>query len=324
MSDILALIRDCHGKIAPYINRTPVLTSGTLNRLIGANIFVKCENFQKVGAFKARGAFNALLNLSDDRMKKGVIAHSSGNHAQAVAYAASVLGVKVTIVMPQNAPVIKKNATIGYGASVVECGNDPLDRKKKTDELIRKYGYTLIHPYDDSNIVHGAATASLELIEDVGRLDMVLTPVGGGGLLSGTALCVKHVLQDAEVYGVEPEKANDAFKSFRDGTKIYPSVHPDTIADGLRTALGKIPFEIIKIHVDDIFLVTESEIIDAMRFLWERMKIVVEPSGAVPVAGLKKLKDSGEMDLNGLNIGVIVSGGNVDLNGYFSLMEMKA
>lgn len=317
-------IKACYEKIKPYINRTPVLTSQTLNRLTGANVFIKCENFQKVGAFKSRGAFNALLQLSGDQRKKGVVAHSSGNHAQAVAYAAGVLGIKATIVMPENAPAMKKNATVGYGACVIECGNDPRERQIKAEELIRDFQYTLIHPYDDLDIINGAATASMELIQHVNGLDMVMTPVGGGGLLSGTALHVKSTLPKAVVVGVEPEKADDAYKSFKDGTKIYPSVNPETIADGLRTSLGKIPFEIIKNDVDDIILVSEAQIIDAMRFFWERMKIVVEPSGAVPLAGLMKLKTHQQTDLSGMNIGIIVSGGNVDLENFFSLLQKEA
>ena len=222
--------------------------------------------------------------------------------------------------MPRNAPSIKKEATKGYGATIVECGNNPAERKQKTDELIEKYGYTLVHPYNDLRIIYGAGTAAFELLNEVGKLDYVLTPVGGGGLLSGTAICVKSTYPDSVVIGVEPENANDAYLSFKDGTKIYPSVNPNTIADGLRTNLGNITFDVIKRNVDDIITVSESEIVNAMRFLWERMKLVVEPSGAVPLAGLFKLVESELKELyQNKRIGLIISGGNIDLSEFFSI-----
>jgi len=311
-------IIEAYNRITDYINKTPVMKSRTLNQLVSAQVYLKCENFQRVGAFKARGAFNAIQQIIESK-PAGIITHSSGNHAQAVALAARELGVPATIVMPRNAPSVKKEATRGYGATIVECGNNPIDRKQKTDELIEKYGYVLVHPYNDLRIIHGAGTAAFELLTEVGKLDYVLTPVGGGGLLSGTSLCVKSMHPDSVVIGVEPENANDAFLSFKDGTRIYPSINPKTIADGLRTNLGDITFEVIKKNVDDIITVSESEIVNAMQFLWERMKLVIEPSGAVPLAGLFKLVE-GELKELYMNkkIGLIISGGNIDLSEFFS------
>ncbi|MHA2032800.1 MAG: threonine/serine dehydratase [Candidatus Kariarchaeaceae archaeon] len=311
-------IIEAYNRITDYINKTPVMKSRTLDELVSAQVYLKCENFQRVGAFKARGAFNAIQQIIESK-PAGIITHSSGNHAQAVALAARELGVPATIVMPRNAPSVKKEATRGYGATIVECGNNPIDRKQKTDELIEKYRYVLVHPYNDLRIIHGAGTAAFELLTEVGKLDYVLTPVGGGGLLSGTSLCVKSMYPDSVVIGVEPENANDAFLSFKDGTKIYPSINPNTIADGLRTNLGDITFDVIKKNVDDIITVSESEIVNAMQFLWERMKLVIEPSGAVPLAGLFKLVE-GELKELYMNkkIGLIISGGNIDLSEFFS------
>jgi len=315
-------IIEAYNRISEFINKTPVMKSRTLNELVSAQVYLKCENFQRVGAFKARGAFNAIQQIITTK-PTGIITHSSGNHAQAVSLAARELGVPATIVMPKNAPSVKKEATRGYGATIVECGNDPADRKQKTDELIEKYGYILVHPYNDLRIIHGAGTAAFELLKEVGKLDYVLTPVGGGGLLSGTSICVKSEYPDCVVIGVEPENANDAYLSFKDGTKIYPSINPSinpTIADGLRTSLGNITFDIIKKNVDDIITVSEGEIVNAMRFLWERMKLVVEPSGAVPLAGLFKLVEGELKELyRDKKIGLIISGGNIDLSEFFSI-----
>jgi len=308
-----------YNRINEFINKTPVMKSRTLNTLVYMQVFFKCENFQRVGAFKVRGAFNTIQQILKSK-PTGIITHSSGNHAQAVALAARELGIPATIVMPKNAPSVKKDATESYGATIVECGNNPEDRRQKTDELIEKYGYTLVHPYNDLRIIHGAGTAAYELLNEVGKLDYVLAPVGGGGLLSGTSLCVKSMYPDSVVIGVEPENANDAYLSFKDGTKIYPSINPDTIADGLRTNLGDITFDVIKKNVDDIITVSESEIVNAMRFLWERMKLVVEPSGAVPLAGLFKLAEGELKELyQNKRIGIIISGGNIDLSEFFSI-----
>jgi len=281
--------------------------------MVGANVFVKCENFQRIGAFKFRGVSNKLLQLNADEKAKGVVTHSSGNHAQAVALASSLLGIKSVIVMPENAPPVKIDATRGYGAEIVRCANNVKAREETCQNLIDKHGYTLVHPYDDDQIIAGAGTAALELIKEVGDLDYMFCPVGGGGLLSGTSVATKGLCPDSKVIAVEPERADDAYRSFKDG-KLYPSAYPDTIADGLRTSLSKRTFKIIQEKVDEIVTVSEKEIIDAMKFLWMRMKIVVEPSGAVPIAGVIKMARS----IKNKNIGVIVSGGNIDLDDFFS------
>ncbi|PWI47221.1 serine dehydratase [Candidatus Heimdallarchaeota archaeon B3_Heim] len=315
-------IIDAYQRIKDYVNKTPVMTSRTLNELSSAHIYVKCENYQRIGAFKARGAFNAIKQLIEDSHPAGVITHSSGNHAQAVALAARELGVKALIIMPKNAPLVKKAATRGYGATIIECGNSPTDRVVKTKEVVEKYGYPLVHPYNDYKIIHGAGTAAYELLTEVGELDYVLAPVGGGGLLSGTSICVKSLFPDTIVIGIEPLNANDAYLSFKDGTKIYPSVNPKTIADGLRTNLGDITFKIIKENVDDIITVSEKQIISAMKFLWERMKIVVEPSGAVPLAGLFRLvNEEVKYKIKNKKIGLIISGGNIDLTDFFNTLS---
>lgn len=292
--------------------QTPLMTSLTANRLTGCSIFFKCENFQRIGAFKFRGAYNAISQLSQKEKQKGVITHSSGNHAQAVAQAAKMLEISATIVMPKDSSPVKIAATRGYGATIEFCEPDLKTREEVTRKLIKKHGYILIHPYDDSRIIAGAGTAAFELINEVGALDAMFGPVGGGGLISGTAIATKGLCPQAKVYAVEPEQADDAFQSFKTG-KLMPSQNPTTVADGLRTALSKLTFSIIRKNVDDIILVSEEEILDAMRFLWERMKLVIEPSGAVPLAGLFKLKD----EIDNQRIGVILSGGNVDLTQFF-------
>jgi threonine dehydratase len=292
------------------------MTSSTIDNLTDCQVFFKCENFQRVGAFKFRGAFNAVSQLTEEERKNGVIAHSSGNHAQALALAASLSGVKATIVMPKNSPQVKVNATLGYGAEVVFCENSTESRVKVTNELIEKHGYVLIHPYNDERIIAGAGTAAIELIEEVEDLDYVFCPVGGGGLLSGTSIATKSLCPESLVIAVEPANADDAFRSFRDG-KIYPSVNPNTIADGLRTQLGDVTFRVIQEFVDSIITVSEEEIVDAMKLLWERMKLVVEPSGAVSLAGLLKMKD----ELSDNRVGVIISGGNIDLTKFFSQLQ---
>ncbi|MFW9906058.1 MAG: threonine/serine dehydratase [Candidatus Thorarchaeota archaeon] len=309
-------------RIQDYINKTPIMTSRTLNTMMGAEIFFKCENFQRGGAFKCRGAFNSLLQLDPENRNKGIIAHSSGNHAQAVALASKELGIKATIVMPHNAPQIKKNATRGYGATIVECGNNPADRQEMTDLLIEKKKFRLIHPYNYLPTIYGAGTAAHELFTDIKSIDLVLAPIGGGGLISGTSIAVKGICPQAEVIGVEPENADDAFRSFTDG-KLYPSINPNTIADGLRTSLGDITFEIIQKNVSRIVTVSEIEILDAMRFIWERMKLVVEPSGAVPLAGLFKIRKDDYQHLKGKRIGLILSGGNIDVTDFFNFLKRQ-
>jgi len=314
----LSDVQQAYERIKGHIVRTPVMTSSTINKMTGCDVFFKCENFQKVGAFKFRGAFNTVSQLSEDERKSGVIAHSSGNHAQALSLAAKILGVHATIVMPKNSPKVKVDATIGYGAEIVFCENSTESRVQVANELAKKHGYTLIHPYNDHRIIAGAGTAALELIDEIGPLDTIFAPVGGGGLLSGTAISTKGLCSDAEVIAVEPENADDAYRSFKAG-KIFPSDYPNTIADGLRTQLGELTFAVIRKYVDDIILVSEQEIIDAMRLLWERMKIVVEPSGAVSFAGL--LKSSKKFASS--KVGVIISGGNIDLTDFFEMYSMK-
>jgi threonine dehydratase len=306
-------IYDAHERIRDYALWTPVMTSSTIDKMTECQVFFKCENFQRVGAFKFRGALNTVSQLTEEEREKGVIAHSSGNHAQALALAASLSGIKAIIVMPQNSPQVKVNATRGYGAEIVFCENSSESRVQVANELVEKHNYVLVHPYNDERIVAGAGTAALELIEEVEELDYMFAPVGGGGLLSGTSIATKGLCPEALVIAVEPANADDAFRSLRDG-KIYPSVNPDTIADGLRTQLSELTFRIIRQYVDSIITVSEEEIVDAMKLLWERMKLVVEPSGAVSLAGLLKKQDC----LSDKRVGVIISGGNIDLTEFFS------
>ncbi len=308
----LSDIREAHSRIQDRIEKTPVMSSSTINRMTGCEVFFKCENLQRVGAFKFRGALNTLLQLSEDEKERGVIAHSSGNHAQALALASSMLDINATIVMPKNSPTVKVNATRGYGATIVFCENSTESRVAVANELIEEHGYTLIHPYNDPRIIAGAGTAALELINETGPLDYVLGPVGGGGLISGTSIATKGLCPDATVIAVEPANADDAYRSIK-ADRILPSVNPNTIADGLRTQLGELTFPIIKKYVDRIVLVEENEILDAMRLLWERMKLVVEPSGAVSLAGFLKISK----DIEKKRVGIIISGGNVDLTDFF-------
>jgi len=311
-------VETAYERIKEIVNSTPVMTSSTINEITDSECFLKCENFQKTGSFKFRGAFNALSQLSLEQKKKGVITHSSGNHAQALALAAKLLGIKVVIVMPRNAPPVKVAATKGYRAEIVVCGSQPTDREKTVMPLIKRYGYTLIHPYNDLEIISGAGTAAYELIREVGELDYVFSPVGGGGLLSGTAIATKGLLPSAKVVGVEPENASDAYQSFKAG-KIIPVRNPNTIADGLRTSLGSNTFRIIRDKVSQIITVSEEEILDAMQFIWERMKLVVEPSGAVSLAGVL----SKQVDLGSRRVGIIISGGNIDLTDFFTKIRKR-
>jgi threonine dehydratase len=264
-------IEEAYERIKETVNKTPVMISSTLNKITGSKCFLKCENFQKTGAFKFRGALNASSQLSPEQKKRGVITHSSGNHAQALALAAKLLGIKAVIVMPENASKVKMAATRNYEAEIVTCGSHPTDREKAVIPLIKKHGYTLIHPSNDPKIISGAGTVAYELIKEIGKLDYVFSPVGGGGLLSGTAVATKGLLPSAKVIGVEPKNADDAYQSFKAG-KIVLVKNPNTIADGLRTSLGNNTFRIIKEKVDQIITVSEEEIVDAMQFLWERMK----------------------------------------------------
>jgi threonine dehydratase len=311
-------VEEAYKKIVDVVNKTPVMTSRTLNKLTGGEIFLKCENFQRMGAFKFRGAYFTISQLSKEERQKGVITHSSGNHAQAVALASKILGTKATIVMPEDAPQVKINATREYGAKIVFCENNLKSRTETTNILINKNGFTLIHPYDNDNIIYGQGTAAYELIKDIGKVDIIITPLGGGGLLSGTAIVTKGLLPNSIVYGVEPSIADDALKSIEAGY-IIPSQYPKTIADGLRTSICERTFKYIKEYVDGIFTVTEQEILQAMRFTWERLKIIVEPSGVVPVAALLTKK----VITKDKRIGIILSGGNIDLQDFFLSLNKK-
>ncbi|HKX38194.1 MAG TPA: threo-3-hydroxy-L-aspartate ammonia-lyase [Burkholderiales bacterium] len=301
-------IAAAHERIRAHAKRTPVLTSATIDALTGAQVFFKCENFQRMGAFKFRGAFNALSRLPEARHKAGVIAFSSGNHAQAVALSGKILGIKTLIVMPDDAPRVKLEATRGYGAEVVQYARSE-QREEVAGRLAKERGLTLIPPFDHEDIIAGQGTAGKELVEDAGPLDALLVPCGGGGLLSGCAIAAKHLLPKIKVYGVEPAAGDDATQSFAKKRLVTIAV-PDTIADGARTAsLGKLTFPIVLRHVDDMTTVTDDELIRAMFFLWERMKIVVEPTGTLAACAVLEKK----IDLKGKRVGVVLSGGNVDL-----------
>ncbi len=308
-------VRRAAERLAPWVHRTPVLTSRTLDAACGGSVFLKCENFQRVGAFKFRGAMNALLQLDDTARATGVVTHSSGNHAQALALAGQLLGIKVCVVMPRTAPAIKREATEGYGARVVPCEPTLAAREAAVADEIARHGLTPVHPYDDWRVIAGQGTAAWELLDQAGPLDLVACPVGGGGLLAGTALAVKGRSPTTRVVGAEPQAADDAFRSLQAGT-ILPAGDPRTSADGLRTSLGTRPFSVIQRHVDAIVTATEPEILGAMRFVWERFKIVVEPSGAVPVAPVL----SGVLPVRGLRVGLILTGGNVDLGPLFEAL----
>jgi threonine dehydratase len=301
-------IARAHQRIQPQAKRTPALTSATIDALCGAKVFFKCENFQRMGAFKFRGAFNALSQLNEEQKKKGVVAFSSGNHAQAIALSGKLLGIRTVIVMPHDAPQVKLDATRGYGAEVVQYTKAE-ERESLAGKLAAERGLTLIPPFDHPHIIAGQGTAAKELIEDVGALDLLIVPCGGGGLLSGCAIAAKHLAPKCRVIGVEPAAGDDATQSFTQKRLITIAV-PDTIADGARTpSLGKLTFPIILRTVDDMLTVTDAELTKAMFFLWERMKIVVEPTGALAACALLEKK----LDLKGKKTGVVLSGGNVDL-----------
>jgi threonine dehydratase len=304
----LSDIQSTHKRIRPFIHRTPVLTSQQLNRIFGCELYFKCENFQKVGAFKFRGATNAVLSLADDQKKHGVVTHSSGNHAAALALAARMNGIKAYIVMPENAPSVKKDAVAGYGASITFCKPTLQAREETCRTIMEKEGATLIHPYDNFNVICGQGTASLELLEDVGDLNVIIAPIGGGGLMSGTSTCAKGINDRIKVIGAEPLNANDAWKSFKTGI-LTPSVNPLTIADGLLTSLSELTFSVIRKNVDDIFTAQEESIISSMKLIWERMKIIIEPSSATVLAVIKENPGF----FKGKKVGLIISGGNVDL-----------
>jgi threonine dehydratase len=304
----LADIQSAHKRIKFFIHRTPVLTSQQLNKIFNCELFFKCENFQKVGAFKFRGATNAVLSLDDARKRNGVVTHSSGNHAAALALAAGINGIKAFIVMPENAPSVKKDAVAGYGASITYCKPTLQSREETCRQIMEKEGATLVHPYDNFNVICGQGTAALELLEEINDLEIVIAPIGGGGLMSGTSTCVKGINSKIIIIGAEPLNANDAWKSFKTGI-LTPSVNPLTIADGLLTSLSELTFSVIRKNVDDIYTANEESIISSMMLVWERMKIVIEPSSATVLAIIRENPDF----FRGKKIGLIISGGNVDL-----------
>jgi threonine dehydratase len=301
-------IKKAHERIRPFIHQTPVLTSKSINQIVSAELFFKCENLQKVGAFKFRGACNSVFSLTPEEAKNGVCTHSSGNHAAALALAARMRGIPAYIVMPENAPEIKKKAVAGYGAQITFCEPTLAARESTLKHVAEKTGAIEIHPYNNFNVICGQGTAAKEMIEEIGQPDIVMAPVGGGGLLSGTAISAKAMLPKVKVIAAEPAGADDAFRSFYSKI-LQPSIAPRTIADGLLTSLGSITYPIILNNVDEIVTVSEESIVAAMRMIWERMKIIIEPSSAVPLAAILENK----IDIRGKKGGIILSGGNVDL-----------
>ena len=299
----------CHNRIEPYIHKTPVLSSRLINKLIGAEVFFKCENFQRTGAYKMRGATNAIMQLSDEQKSKGVVTHSSGNFAQALSLAAQSLNVKATIVMPSNSPNVKKNAVTEYGGIIIECEPNTKARQTTANEISKDTGATFIHPSNDLDVILGQGTACIELLEEQPNLDAIFCPVGGGGLIAGSSLATHYFSNNCQIFGGEPFEADDAYRSLISG-KIETNTTTNTIADGLRTQLGHHNFPIIQKHVKQIIRVTENDIIEAMRYIWERMKIIIEPSSAVTFAAVLKEKE----EFKGKKVGVIISGGNVDVN----------
>ena len=304
---VLADIEAAHSRIKSYVHRTPVMKSQKLNEIFNCELFFKCENFQKVGAFKFRGATNAVLSMTAEEKLKGVVTHSSGNHAAALALAAGMNGIKANIVMPRNAPDVKKNAVAGYGAEITFCEPTLQAREDTTRRIMEKTGATLIHPYDNFNVICGQGTAALELLNEKSDLELVIAPVGGGGLMSGTSACVKGINKNIQVIGAEPLNANDAFISFTTGI-LTPSVNPVTCADGLLTSLSELTFSVIRKNVDTILTAKEDSIIECMLLVWERMKIIIEPSSATVLAVVKENPGI----FRGKRIGLIISGGNVD------------
>ena len=303
--DVLA----AHARIVPYIHRTPVLTSGYLDALTGAKLFFKCENFQKAGAFKVRGASNAVFGLSDAIASKGVATHSSGNHALSLAYAAGRRGIPCHVVMPRTAPEAKKAAVRGYGGIITECEPSTTSREAVFAEVQAATGAEFVHPYNDPRVIAGQATCSREVMEQVDGLDAVIAPIGGGGMISGTCLTLSNIAPGVEIYAAEPEQADDAYRSFKAGHIIADDA-PVTVADGLKVPLKDLTWHFVSNHVTDILTASEQEIIDAMKLTWERMKIVIEPSCAVPLATILKNPDV----FRGKRVGVIITGGNVDLD----------
>ncbi|MBR8141661.1 threo-3-hydroxy-L-aspartate ammonia-lyase [Burkholderia sp. AU19243] len=307
-------------RLEGHAHRTPVMTSRTIDEALGAKVFFKCENLQRMGAFKFRGAFNALSRFDAAQRRHGVVAFSSGNHAQAIALSARILGIPATIVMPQDAPAAKMAATRGYGGNVVTYDRYTEDREQIGRELAERHGLTLIPPYDHPDVIAGQGTAAKELFDEAGPLDAVFTPLGGGGLLSGTALATRALSPHAKLYGVEPEAGNDGQQSFRSGAIVHIDT-PRTIADGAQTQhLGNLTFPILRRDVDDILTATDAELVDCMRFFATRMKLVVEPTGCLSFAAARRMKD----ELKGKRVGIVISGGNVDLENFCALVSAHA
>ena len=303
--DVLA----AHDRIKPYIHRTPVLTSAFMNELTGAQLYFKCENLQKAGVFKARGASNAVFGLTEEKAKRGVATHSSGNHGLSLAYAAGRRGIPVTVVMPRTAPDAKKAAVRGYGGTIVECEPSTSSREAVFADVVASTGADFVHPYNDPRVIAGQGTCAKELIEELGELDAVIAPIGGGGMVSGTCLTLAAIAPSIEIYAAEPEQADDAYRSFRAGYIIADDA-PNTVADGLKVPLKDLTWHFVSAKVTDILTASEAEIVAAMRLTWERMKIVMEPSSAVPLATIIKNRER----FAGKRVGIIITGGNVDLD----------
>ena len=309
-------IRAAARRIKGVGHRTPILTSQNLDEMAERKLFFKCENFQKVGAFKLRGGWNAISMLSDEEAAKGVCTHSSGNHAQAVAFSAMKRGIASYIVMPNNVPDVKQDAVKGYGANIILCEPTLEARETTLDEITKTTGAHVVHPFNNPNVIAGQGTAALEMIEDLGTLDAMIAPIGGGGLMSGTCVTTRSLLPEAKLFGAEPAGADDAYRSLKEG-KIIPQTDPDTICDGLLTSLGEHTWNILKDHLEAIYTVTDDEVINAMRLVWERMKIIIEPSSATAVAVALKSEFKA---LEGLEkVGIILTGGNVELSKFYTL-----
>lgn len=302
-------VKAARERIQPYINRTPVLTSSYMNGLTGADLYFKCENFQKAGAFKVRGACNAVFGLSEEQAKKGVATHSSGNHALSLTYAAGRRGISAKVVMPRTAPEAKKAAVRGYGGTVVECEPSITAREAGLREVIEETGADFVHPYNDPRVIAGQATCALEMVEEAGPFDIVIAPIGGGGMISGSCLTLSNIAPETKIYAAEPQAADDAARSLKAG-EIISYDAPQTVADGLKVPLREYTWHFVSNHVTDILLASEEEIVSAMRLTWQRMKIVIEPSCAVPLATILKNPDI----FAGKKVGVILTGGNVDLD----------
>lgn len=302
-------IQDAAEQIKGVAHHTPVMTSRQIDEIVGAEVYFKCENFQRVGAFKFRGGVNSVSSLSPEEAARGVCTHSSGNHAQAIALAAYERGISAYIVMPTTAPQVKRDAVAGYGAQIIECVPTLEARESTAQQVVKETGATFIHPYNNPKVIAGQGTAALELIQEVGSLDLMITPIGGGGLISGTSVATRYLCPDSLIWGVEPEGADDAYRSFETGV-LTPQTDPQTICDGLLTSLGDLTWPIIRDHLERIITVDDQEVISAMRLIWSRMKMIVEPSCATPLAALIK----SDLPSNTHRVGVVLSGGNVDLD----------